>query len=500
MGLSLDSPPSRFLARLPLILVVLVVCSQSVADPDLWGHVRFGRDIVASHSVKAADPYSFTSDRPWVNHEWLAEIVMYLVYAAAGSAGLIALKLVLLLAMLAAVSAALSTTSLGVVTSDLLVSIVIVGTVAQTRHIRPQLFSLTLFACLLAVLAAGERKRRWNAFSIVPLMAVWSNLHGGWIVGAGTLAAWSVACLFTDAPFSEKVTVAAASGLGLLATAINPYGWRLWQFLLSTVDLGRPNISEWQPTFAMGWTYILLWSLIASIGAASFGVALVGRSFDLRKYAVVALLAIASFRVNRLLAFFALAATVLAAPELASRWTIAREVRATPHRRRRALVAAVLAIALAGVAFESTMLARNLGCIVMDPTVFPDAGVVRYASDRGVSGRMLTWFDWGEYAIWHLSPKIRVSIDGRRETVYSNDVIDEHVRFYFAPEERQRILDGLRPDYIWIPSELAVTKPLESDGWRAVVAGTHSVLLSRADERQQVVRSEPLEPRCFPGP
>src|SRR5205807_1039299 len=130
-------------------------------------------------------------------------------------------------------------------------------------------------------------------------------------------------------------------------------GWRLWQFLVDTVDLGRPNISEWQPTFAMGWTYILLWMLVASIGAASLAAALLAHRVDTRKYAVVFVLGIASFRVNRLLAFFAIAAIVLVGPELASRFPLAFPAPSKPRGRRRVLATAVLAAALAGIAFET---------------------------------------------------------------------------------------------------------------------------------------------------
>ena len=48
-------------------------------------------------TVYVPEHYSFASDRSWFNHEWLAEIVMYGSYAAAGGFGLIVLKLLLLL-------------------------------------------------------------------------------------------------------------------------------------------------------------------------------------------------------------------------------------------------------------------------------------------------------------------------------------------------------------------------------------------------------------------
>ena len=57
-------------------LVFLV--TRTWADPDLWGHLQFGRDILQSWALATTDPYSFTSDKPWVNHEWLSEVLMYL--------------------------------------------------------------------------------------------------------------------------------------------------------------------------------------------------------------------------------------------------------------------------------------------------------------------------------------------------------------------------------------------------------------------------------------
>src|SRR5947209_6133810 len=168
------------LLRLALAAVVLAVFTYTRADPDLWGHVRFGRDIAAARAVAASDPYSFTSDRPWVNHEWLAEAAMYLAYAAGGGAGLILFKVALLAAMMAAIVIVLRRATVTPAALDLLVGLVLVGTVAQANHVRPQLFSLVLFACLLAALTSAAKGRRAALVWTIPLLMVWANLHGGW--------------------------------------------------------------------------------------------------------------------------------------------------------------------------------------------------------------------------------------------------------------------------------------------------------------------------------
>src|SRR5688572_26835224 len=62
------------------IAAVLTLTALTRADVDLWGHLRFGLDILETRSLHSVDPYSFTSDRPWLNHEWLAEVVIALAW------------------------------------------------------------------------------------------------------------------------------------------------------------------------------------------------------------------------------------------------------------------------------------------------------------------------------------------------------------------------------------------------------------------------------------
>jgi hypothetical protein len=98
------------LIRLALLVGALYVLSLTTVDPDLWGHVMFGHDIVTQGSIQTIDPYSFTSNRPWINHEWLAEVLLFLAFNAGGSLGIVAIKTAVaasvLLLMLAALKRA----------------------------------------------------------------------------------------------------------------------------------------------------------------------------------------------------------------------------------------------------------------------------------------------------------------------------------------------------------------------------------------------------------
>src|SRR4030095_16434390 len=88
------SPTGPNLAALRVAAWIAISASilKTQADPDLWGHVRFGLDWLQSHRMTSIDPYAFTQDVHWINHEWLAESFMGVAYQNLGSLGLVVLK------------------------------------------------------------------------------------------------------------------------------------------------------------------------------------------------------------------------------------------------------------------------------------------------------------------------------------------------------------------------------------------------------------------------
>jgi hypothetical protein len=496
----LSTKHTGLLLRLALGAIVLAVLTHTRADPDLFGHVRFGQDVVNARAVHAFDPYSFASDRAWINHEWLSEAAMYVAYAWGGNGGLVGLKLALLAAMIAAAFVVLRARAVPPAGIDLLLGLLIVTTFPQTNHVRPQLFSLALFAWMLAMLVTA-RARPYLLLWSIPLLAFWVDVHGGWLVGAGTLALWTGIGFTQRGSIRDKAFSAAVAAAALMITLFNPYGWRLWAFLQETVGFGRADITDWQPVFALGPVFALLWTLTAAAAAFGLWSALRRGSPDWQAIALVMVFCVASLRVSRLQSFFTIATVILLGPQIAAGWlrlSTRRQARA-PSRLAAGFVAAV---ALAAIAGGVTVSARNLGCIRMEGELFPESDVARFVAEHDLRGRMLTWFDWGEYAIWYFAPGVTVSMDGRRETVYSSEAIDRHLRFYNNPDDRRAVLEALTPDYIWMPSRLEVTSRLVADGWQPVFAGPVSTVLARGGFAAPAATpvSGAGAPRCFPGP
>src|SRR5687767_8868160 len=152
------------LLRAALWLILLSVVASTRTDPDLWGHVRFGIDILRTLTIRQADGYSFTSDREWVNHEWAAEAVFGGAFTAGGGAGLVVLKVLIVFGVLALLNAMLRREGVEAPRQrDLLIAAAVITTIEQAHHIRPQLFSLLFFAALLCCLQLARRNLRYLA-------------------------------------------------------------------------------------------------------------------------------------------------------------------------------------------------------------------------------------------------------------------------------------------------------------------------------------------------
>src|ERR1700690_3571386 len=107
-----ESRPSLLRYSSALVLVVIALADiQRWADPDLWGHVAFGRAMLATHHLTLRDPYSYSAPgHLWLNHEWLSELLMASIYNLGGVIGLKLMKFACTAAVFVALSFALAET------------------------------------------------------------------------------------------------------------------------------------------------------------------------------------------------------------------------------------------------------------------------------------------------------------------------------------------------------------------------------------------------------
>jgi hypothetical protein len=478
----------RAIALVPAMMLAsfcLFWFSYTVADPDLWGHVRFGQDILRTGAIAQKDIYSYrTGSQPWINHEWLSEVIFAGLYNAGGPAGLIAFKLVVSASIVGLCFWHLRRCGLSPVRSALLIMLISVPFRMGLGTVRPQVFTYagTLVLLLLLQTATPERARRLWALPL--LFALWVNLHGGVLAGSGILGIWIMAkgasAVRPDrnpadpglGGFAQLAVVGIACSLALL---LNPYGARLLSFLLRTATVPRPEISEWLP--------LEFFSLPGVICLALAAIGIIGISFSRRRRAPEAILTLLAtllltFMSNRHYPLFALALIVVGGDHVADVWN--RLVPALGARRAasRGLALASLAVALLWLVLSIS----RLSCITINAQYFPfPARVVALLKQSGFRGNLAVPFTWGEYALWHLGPGVKVSIDGRRETVYSDEVYRETLDFEQGTGAWDALLKSSATDlvlaHIGSPTANLMSR---AEGWLPLYHDTFCVLFIRA--------------------
>jgi hypothetical protein len=436
--------------------VCLVICaglylfSRTVADPDLWGHVKFGRDIWLSGQVSREDSYSYlTGDQSWINHEWLAETIFYLVFAVGGTPGLIALKTVISVFILVRLFSHLRRQGLTPPQAGISLMLAVLIFLPYLVLIRPQAFTFLFFLLLLLIVYKTEEGNSQYLWFVPPIFALWANLHGGFLAGIGILLIWSAANFIPDVvrngsvktvPYQSNLIRFSVLLVAILASLLNPYGTELLAFLLRTATVPRREIGEWQPLKIMspeGFIYLPL-LVVSSIGLLY--------SRKKRKPALVVLFLAVCFLphvASRHLPLFALGALVLTAEHIADVWKRylpspsggSTTTAVLPSQRYVIIFTFLLSILLVGFS------PQNFRCIRLSPgtSVFP-ARAIQLLKNSGASGNLAIDFGWGEYALWYLAPQIKISVDGRRETVYSDKVYNQTMAFTSALGEWDSIL------------------------------------------------------------
>jgi hypothetical protein len=479
-----DRRSSAALAAL-LMAIFCFVAARTHADPDLWGHVRFGQDILA-RGIHTSDPYSYLSgDQPWINHELLAEIAFGAVYNGFGVPGLVGLKVAMILLMLGVVLWRLCRSGMHVLRAGIVVVVVLMLMSAGLWTLRPHLFTYVLFLVTLLLIDQGEKGNK-AALWILPLvMLVWANSHGGFLAGLAITGIWALmhivmrllpARLQPVSRAPKPMVLLLLLGACVAATVANPYGFDLLAFLLRTATVPRPEISEWQPL------------PIASKEGAAYLAALAASILSLvysrrpRAPALIAVLlatAVLPLQALRHLPLFGLSFAVLVGEHLADVWN--RWSPDVPGRRRLPPV-----LALAGTVAFLAGAVPHFRCIRIDPSFirFP-ARAVAVLKHAHVRGNVATFFDWGEYIVWHLSPGVRVSVDGRRETVYSPESYAQSLRFLYGVGDWDAILENPLTDMALVGRDQPTYNLMRlKSGWVLVYEDSVSALFARPESVQ----------------
>jgi hypothetical protein len=464
-----DAGPLLTVPRLWLIVVLGAIGAMELGRTpgavDLAYHLKAGQLMVAEHALPRTDMLAWTTaGRPWLDQNWGAQLVLYGIWRLGGFPLLTVVNALLAVAAWGLVGAACRrrTANLRVIAGAVLVGF---ATAVATFSVRPQMFSLLLFAVELYLLEVARARPR-VALVIPLLMVLWANLHGAFIVGLGLLVIEAAAAAWrrdrAGAVRYALVTVASIAGL-----LVNPWGTRVFGYALSLPAnrVVSGMISEWAPTNVRELPGLLLLPAIGLLVAALVRSPAPQRVPEhlLR----MALLGGLAFWAVRGVAWFGLALPVALC-------ALAREHQPRPAAADRGvpalsgLVLAALALALVAAAppVQRTLL-HHRSELVAAPVATAD-----WLAANPQPGRMFNYQPWGSYLELRLGPGVQVGFDSRLELPPA-DRWSGYLAVFTGRWDAERLLEHWGVDHVVTSRRAspALVELLEASGrWRLAFA------------------------------
>src|SRR6267378_49649 len=283
-------------------------------QPDAMWQITVGQWISDHRAVPETDVYSFTMrGQPWISTQWLAQVLYAKAYAISGWSGPVVLAATAIAATFGLFARFLSR-RLSESTTLVFIAAALALTVPHLLA-RPHVLALPVMVAWVGGLIAAADRRGAPSFWLLPLMALWANLHGGFVFGLVLIAPIALdAVLNADVKLRKALALRwAAFGVAALGlSCVTPYGWNSLLASQKILALGAalPLIMEWKPT-EFGSVGAFEVCLLLGIGLALF------RGVRLPPLRIVLLLgllhmALAQGRAVEILAL--LAPLVLAAP------------------------------------------------------------------------------------------------------------------------------------------------------------------------------------------
>jgi hypothetical protein len=448
------------IAILAAIMLVGLFTSES-GDTDTWWHLKTGQYIVEQHKLPVPDPFAWTTyvgkdvypgesvTRKFnLTHEWLAQVVMYLGYAAKGFTGMILIRGLFLTGLCALVGFIAYQRSRNFYRS-FGAAIAIVFVMRNFVADRPQYFTYVFLAATILILES--RKRLWL---LLPLFVIWANCHAGFIMGWVVMGAYCGESLLSRLrgkiqPDERRLWTMCISAIVLSGLNPNIYNvipvlryyrastlqssiwewqmpkyWEVSPFTILMYGAGALLLLNFRKTRPVDWILYGIFSISAlmamrniflvGIWAPVLIAAYAPRWQDWKKQpfqwmAVLAIAAAGSWYVGMLLSFLTVGAALVVLYLVAA--------------NRYPIVAVALIVLLLGNGLRYELSTKTgfqfRGAMWNYPVAATD-----FLIKHNIKGKMFNIYGQGGYLIWRLWPQLQVFTDGRalNESVYMDAV------------------------------------------------------------------------------
>jgi hypothetical protein len=467
------------------IFLISFACVYYLSNADLLlGHYDLGWHLAAGDlirqrgSVPFQDPWSFTlGDRQWYNLSWLWDVIASVTFQYTGFSGLV-LSVVgcgaLIVGYLASLCRGRGASAIAVCVSVFLACLLYPSFVTPPNiYLAAAPNNATMLFC---VVFYGECLKRTRWFLLPPMMLLWVNLHGGFLLGFLIIGTFGgMALLRRDWTDFRNYSLAAAGCLA--AIFVNPLGWHIYDGVTATLgNFVQANITEWQsyyqnmtiPGSIPGIVYILAFAALELRYWRS-------RTIPLESRLLSWLFLLLGFYQFRYLSFFFLFSTVPLALHIDR--LLPRRLLDNPEIRKSLLAAGIIGACALPVTFIKVEPALGLPQMISQQ----DA---EYLKAHFSHARLLNHWNVGGLLIFRTQGTVPVFVDGRVATAYPDDLLRDYFKLVdWTIDEAawDHVLTKYRIDAVlWVKAHEQLRRFLvDKRGWKEQYAGQYESIYVR---------------------
>jgi hypothetical protein len=480
------------------LLATLVFTPLSVkllGDAGIGWHIRTGQLILANHAVPRVDPFSSSmAGKPWFAWEWLYDATVGALEARLGLNGVVWLTGVIIALVFAATFSLLVRRGVNLAVVLVLLLLALAASMIHflaRPHVVSWLFTLIWFSILDSserdLLSSRIRDYRRRLWVLPLLMLVWVNVHGGFLIGFVLLAIFGMSAVWmwlsakNGLLEEELVRIAArrrsldllSIGLiSLVASLINPYGWRLYVHIYSYLSSRFliDHIEEFQsPNFhgiAQKCFLVLLLITLAALAARGSRVSLRLSGVLTILFAVYSgLYASRNIPVSSLLLILVVA--LLISWKTSVHGFLQRMQLMESGQRGHLWPIAAIILTLVVAANGGQIGSHILMDAHFDPKRMP-IEAVDYIDKHHVQGPILSPDFWGGYLIYRLYPNQRVVVDDRHD-FYGEAFLKSYLETVHAERGWEGFIREQRPFCVLLPKDSPLANLLlEDHDWKTI--------------------------------
>ena len=357
-------------------------------DPDFGWHVRMGQEILMS-GIPLHDPFSYTMmSYPFVDHEWLTNVVMFFLYK---NGGMFAASIFFSAALFLTMWILLKNGKCKVPEIFLLIAASLLG----FGGVRPQVLGWLFFVMWMRELL----KTKHNNGLLLFLQLLWANLHGSFFLGLSSyILFWGIEQINKKSKKSSLVMCVAL----FVVTLINPYTYRIWWevFMQLTDGSLRWRIMEWIPgvlVFDISfWIYVCIFLSLFIKFRNKIGL------FQKMITTIFFLMALSTARNMPLFLLVSSSSFLIL-------WGAFEK--SIPIQKKEASL--FFKKTIVGICVFVSVVSVCLTILSYKPIhkVYP-VDAVNYLRRNQLNGNIFSLYEWGGYIIWK-SPENKVFVDGR---------------------------------------------------------------------------------------